>query len=193
MEFILASASPRRKALLQRLINGFRVVVSDADETVEAGQAPHEFAVKTAEKKAVDVSARNPDAVVIGADTIVVCGGEIMGKPADDADAFRMLEKLSGKTHEVVTGLCVRCNGKSFLTYETTKVEFDNMTKDEILTYIKTGEPADKAGAYGIQGAAGVFIKKIEGCYFNVVGLPLNALRRLLGQAGINVIYGGIV
>lgn len=229
MEFILASASPRRKELLKRLINSFSVVASDADETFEAGQAPYEFAVKTAEKKAMSVFAGYPEAAVIGADTIVVCDGEIMGKPLDDTDAVRMLKKLRGRTHEVITGLCLVYNGNTFLTYETTEVEFDDMTDDEILMYVETGAPADKAsgriwntdelikagwmtesgewktdngnppecydkaGAYGIQGRAGIFIKGIKGCYFNVVGLPLNALKRLMKYAGINAVNGGII
>lgn len=193
MKFILASASPRRKELLKRLINSFSVVASDADETFEAGQAPYEFAVKTAEKKAMSVFAGYPEAAVIGADTIVVCDGEIMGKPLDDTDAVRMLKKLRGRTHEVITGLCLVYNGNTFLTYETTEVEFDDMTDDEILMYVETGAPADKAGAYGIQGRAGIFIKGIKGCYFNVVGLPLNALKRLMKYAGINAVNGGII
>ena len=191
MKLILASASPRRKELLAMMTENFTVVVSDADESVESGQAPWEFAVETAEKKALNVAANYPKAAVIGADTAVVCDGEIMGKPVGQDDAVRMLKKLRNRTHEVITGLCIICGGKSFTAYEVTEVEFGNMTDAEIGAYVATGEPMDKAGAYGIQGKAGIFVKGIKGCYFNVVGLPLNALKRLAEQAGIKAVDGG--
>jgi septum formation protein len=141
------------------------------------------------------VAARVPvDKIVIAADTIVYKGQEILGKPKSEMDAYQMLKKLSGCSHKVITGVCLIDNNTnaSYEDYEETKVFFKKLSDEEIRGYIKSGEPLDKAGAYGIQGLGGIFVKKIEGCYFNVVGLPVYKLNNLLGKMGVNLLVKGV-
>lgn len=180
MKYILASASPRRRELLGRLGIDFDIVVSDADETLPEGILPEAAAAYTAEKKADAVAASAGDAVIIAADTIVVAGNEIMGKPADRADAEAMLHRLSGITHRVMTGVCIAYGGRKVKFTQTTLVKFYPLTDEEITAYVESGEPMDKAGAYGIQGLGCTLVEGIEGDYFNVVGLPVARLAREL-------------
>ena len=183
---ILASGSPRRRELLSALCSDFKIITADVDETCDE-QDPEKLSESLARKKGIAVYeklcaenspfAKSP---IISADTVVFCDGEIMGKPTDESDAQRMLKKLSGKAHTVATGICVIKGGVPFSSSVTTKVFVDELTDTEIDSYISSGDPFDKAGAYGIQGIFSKHISKIEGCYFNVVGLPVNALGKLL-------------
>lgn len=182
MQYVLASASPRRKELLGRLGISFDILVSHADESVPEGTLPADAAVMTAEKKAKAVAALRPDACVIGADTIVVLGSTVMGKPADEADAVRMLTALSGRTHQVMTGVAVVYGGKTRTFVQVTDVTFYPLSEAEIKAYVASGEPMDKAGAYGIQGLGCTLVKGICGDYFNVVGLPVAELNRVLKE-----------
>ena len=172
-KIILASASPRRKELLEIAGAEFEIIVADVDETVPEGTKPEDAAVMTAEKKAVAVAKNHKDSIVIGADTIVVADGKILGKPADKTDACRMLSMLSGVEHKVITGVCLARGDKKITFAQISKVKFYDLTAEEINAYVETGEPMDKAGAYGIQGRGCVLVEKIEGDYFNIVGLPV--------------------
>ncbi len=175
MKLVLASRSPRRSEILKNAGIDFTVRVADADETIPEGTSPENAVVYLAARKALAVE-RAEDETVLGADTVVVLDGEILGKPKDKNDAFNMIKKLSGRVHSVFTGVCAIGNGLSMTFAEETKVEFYFLTDDEINAYINTDEPYDKAGAYGIQGLASKFIRGIEGDYFNVVGLPISAI-----------------
>lgn len=175
MKLVLASKSPRRSEILKNAGIDFVVRVADADETIPAGTNPEDAVVFLAARKAMAVE-RAEDETVLGADTVVVLDGEILGKPKDRDDAFNMIKRLSGRVHSVFTGVCVIGNGISMTFAEETKVEFYKLTDEEINTYVNTSEPYDKAGAYGIQGLASKFIRAIEGDYFNVVGLPMSAI-----------------
>lgn len=186
MRFILASASPRRKELLALLLKDFEIRQSSIDENLNIRNAPH-LCMRLSYDKALDVAATTAgEAVIIAADTIVVLKNRIMGKPQDEEDAFGMLFALSGRTHYVYTGLTVldTAGHREVTQYEKTAVTFNRMTPQEIKEYIKTGEPMDKAGAYGIQGYTSRFIKKINGCYFNVVGLPVSRLYKIIKSLG---------
>lgn len=176
---ILASKSPRRKELLKQIGIPFVVVVSDAEEVSGNSWTPAALVVENAKRKARAVAEKYPDSPVLGADTVVSLEGKIFGKPKDKDEARKMLTALSGKMHEVTTGLALINRNEIRTTNVTTKVFFDTMTKADIDAYIATDEPMDKAGAYAIQGKAARFIEKIEGSYSNVVGLPLNALIQL--------------
>lgn len=183
MGLILASASPRRRELLAQAGFEFEVRASDIDEIPWPGELPESFARRAARDKALAVAASEPQgSLVLGADTIVVADHEILGKPVDPADAARMLRSLSGITHRVVTGVCVVRSPQQVeaLTHETTFVTFCSLDEAEIAAYVASGESTDKAGAYGIQGLASKFVTRIEGCYFNVVGLPVAAVYGLL-------------
>ena len=170
---ILTSASPRRKEILELADLKFDVMPSDAQE-ITTKTAPNEVVMELASIKAKDIYKKSEkQSMVVGADTVVAYQGQILGKPADEADAKRMLTMLSGQTHEVYTGVCVIEDGKTKTFYEETKVTFYEISDEQIDRYIKTGEPKDKAGSYGIQGKAAVFIKGIEGDYYNVVGFPI--------------------
>ena len=187
-ELILASGSPRRKELLARTGRPFRIIVSDADEIETADMPPTEVAMA----KALAIAATAPaNATVIGADTIVVLDGRIFGKPADEADARRMLAELSGRTHQVITGVCLVRNGQTEAFAETTDVRFKEISAEDIAAYVATGEPLDKAGAYGIQGRGGAFVDSVDGDYDNVVGLPVARLERALDLESGNEIDGG--
>ena len=176
---ILASKSPRRKELLKQIGIPFVVVVSDAEEVSGNSWTPAALVVENAKRKAHAVAEKYPDSPVLGADTVVSSEGKIFGKPKDKDEARKILTALSGKTHEVTTGLALINRNEIRTTNVTTKVFFDTMTKADIDAYIATEESMDKAGAYAIQGKAARFIEKIEGSYSNVVGLPLNALIQL--------------
>lgn len=175
MNLVLASKSPRRSEILKNAGIDFTIRVADADETIPAGTNPQDAVVFLAARKALAVE-RAEDETVLGADTIVVLDGKILGKPKDREDAFNMLRSLSGRVHSVFTGVCAVGNGISLTFAEETKVEFYSLTDDEINEYLDTDEPYDKAGAYGIQGIASKFIRGIEGDYFNVVGLPISSV-----------------
>ncbi len=182
---ILASGSPRRKELLTQIGLPFTVIPSSAEENIPSGISPDMVVKSLSLLKAADVCKSQPaEALVIGADTIVVADDEILTKPKDEADAKAMLRRLSGRSHSVLTGLTVMRarDGKSVSVAEETSVYFKDLTDEEIASYIRTGEPMDKAGAYGVQGLGGLFIEKIDGDYYNVVGLPLQRLGRLLQE-----------
>lgn len=185
MELVLASASPRRVELLKMAGYDFSVMPSDADENLPDEVSPEEGALLLAERKALDVAQKCRGAVVVGADTIVVNGDKVLGKPKDKSEAVAMLNMLSGQRHKVYTGVCVVKEGKAKSFCCCTEVEFYSLTESEILDYVNSGEPMDKAGAYGIQGKGALFIKGIVGDYFNVVGLPVARLHRVLKEAGI--------
>lgn len=179
---VLASASPRRVTLLRQARAAFTVVDPGPDRAWPGTAEPRHGVRALALDKAKRVAARKAGAVVIGADTVVVARGVRLGKPRDAAEARAMLERLEGRTHEVWTGLAVVRDDEQRTAAEVTKVSFAKLSGREIAAYVATGEPLDKAGAYGIQGAAGMFVRAIEGDYFNVVGLPLARLRRILAE-----------
>lgn len=178
MEYVLASASPRRKELLSQVLQKFEVVPSDADEKVNISLFPEQMACALAEKKCDGVFALNPYKTVIGCDTIVVFGGEVLGKPKDRDDAVNTLKKLSGKTHFVVTGVCVRSPFKKLVGFDKTEVKFNILSDEFIKNYVDGGSPMDKAGSYGIQDEG--VVKEYFGSYTNVVGLPVNLSKKLL-------------
>lgn len=188
MDIILASGSPRRRELLTQMGLDFRVVVSDADETVDSSLPPADQVALISRRKAAAVAAEvHSDALIIAADTIVAFEGEIMGKPHSEVEATQMLSALQGKTHQVYTGLTLRQGAKVVTETECTAVTFRPMSQAEIKAYVSTGEPMDKAGAYGIQGLGGVFVEGIRGDYFNVMGLPICRLGTALQSFGVEV------
>lgn len=193
MKWILASGSPRRRELLTQIGITYEVCPSDADEEIGYYEAP-ELVKRLASLKGRSVASQQPDACILSADTVVAApGGEILGKPKDRADACRMLRELSGKPHFVYTGVCVLQTDASCRVVREdcrvcdTRVFFRDLSDAEIERYVDSGEPMDKAGAYGIQGRGAVLIKRIEGDYFNVMGLPLCMLADMLREAGIGV------
>lgn len=179
---VLASASPRRRELLAQAGVMFHVQAADIDETRRAGEAPEAFVLRLAEEKARAVSALCKNETVLGADTVVVVDGEILGKPADAADARRMLQMLAGRVHQVLTGIAVVRGEHCLTAVETTQVTFHAIGEEELTRYIASDEPMDKAGAYGIQGYAARWIPRIEGDYNNVVGLPIARTVALLSD-----------
>ena len=181
MQVILASQSPRRKELLGLFRIPFIVRVADIDETMDPAKSPFDEVARVSRLKAEAIFREEAD-VVIAADTIVVCGGQVLGKPKDEQDAARMLRLLSGRDHQVMTGLTVLRDEKCLTCTEVTDIHFRELTDREIAAYIRTGEPMDKAGAYGIQGGAALFAERLNGDYFNVVGLPVCRLWQLLQQ-----------
>lgn len=180
MALILASASPRRKELLSLITPDFRVITSEADETLPENIAPESAVKLLAERKARAVAAICPGDTVIGSDTVVALENEILGKPADDLEAAKMLRSLSGKKHVVYTGVCVIRGGEKTVFVGSAAVKFADMTDDEISEYISSGECRDKAGAYGIQGFGARYIEYIEGDYYSVMGLPVRQLYECL-------------
>ncbi|HMV50134.1 MAG TPA: Maf family protein [Blastocatellia bacterium] len=178
---ILASASPRRSELLRAAGIEFSVRVADIDESVLPGEAPADYVLRLSREKAQAVA--QPGETVLGADTTVVVSREIAGKPIDAEDARRMLRLLSGQWHEVLTGVSLVCDEQILSELAVTRVKFSELTEAEIDWYVATGEPMDKAGAYGIQGYASRFVESIEGSYSNVVGLPVQAVYEMLKQA----------
>jgi septum formation protein len=180
---VLASQSPRRAEILRQAGIPFTVRAAPVDETQLAGEAPVDYVVRLARQKSAAIDA-DADEIVIGADTTVVVDGLVLGKPDDEADARRMLFLLAGRRHEVITGICLRRGAALMVDHAVTAVWFAPMTQSEIAGYAASGEPMDKAGAYAIQGLASKFITRIDGCYFNVVGLPVALLYRHLNAAG---------
>jgi septum formation protein len=176
---VLASQSPRRSEILRQAGIPFTVRAADVDESVLPGESPADYVRRLAAAKAYAIEAAETEAV-LGADTTVVIDGEILAKPADAADARRMLALLSGRRHEVLTGICLRRGMRGVCEYATTGVVFASLTDAEIGEYVASGEPMDKAGAYAIQGLASKFVERIEGDYFNVMGLPVALVYRLL-------------
>ncbi len=183
--FIVASASPRRRELLQNAGFSFDVIPSDADESINEALSPEETVMLLAKRKAVNIFEKNTDAVVLGCDTVVELDGIILGKPENAENAKEMLLSLSGKTHNVHTGVCLKSSEKEKTFVSTTKVEFYDNSEDIIDRYIATGDPMDKAGAYGIQTIGSVLVKGIEGDYFTVVGLPVAKTVRELESFGV--------
>ncbi len=181
---ILASSSPRRKQLLENLQLTFQVMSSEVDESFDPVLTPEEIVMELAGRKAMAVFEANPSSFVIGADTIVVAQDHVLGKPKDKQEAFEMLKKLSGKQHDVFTGVSIMSPHVSSRFYEKTEVVFWELTDEEIEVYVQTGEPLDKAGAYGIQEFGSMLVKKIHGDYFAVVGLPVSRTIRELKRAG---------
>ncbi len=187
-KIILASASPRRKRMFEDLKLDFEIVVSNYEENISDEKFDLTLVEKTAYNKALEVAQRIEEkAVIISADTVVVFGGKILGKPKDEENAREMLKMLSGQTHMVVTSVAVidKYEQKTLIDSEKTMVTFDELSNQEIDDYISTREPMDKAGAYGIQGLGCAFIKKVDGCYNNVVGLPAYMLARMLKSFNI--------
>ncbi|QUI23330.1 septum formation inhibitor Maf [Vallitalea pronyensis] len=186
---VLASGSPRRKELLERLKLAFDVRVSQIDEDIFEQTSPHEYVETLAMEKAKDVASHlDEKAIVIGCDTVVVLDDKILGKPCDDDQAMVYLQALSGRAHEVYSGMAILDmeTGKQYLTHEITTVTMKSLNHDEIVAYVKTGEPADKAGAYGIQGIGSILVEGIHGDYYNVMGLPLNRLYQGFHALGID-------
>lgn len=181
---ILASSSPRRKELLEALQLNFHVSSSDVDESYQPNDPPENIVMDLAARKAQFVANNHPDAFVIGSDTIVVAEGKILGKPADRHHALEMLRSLSGKTHDVLTGVAIIGPTNQVQFFEKTEVEFWELTEEEMESYVNTKEPLDKAGAYGIQGFGRLLVKKINGDYFSVVGLPVARTIRELRSLG---------
>lgn len=191
MRIVLASASQRRQSLLRRLTRNFDVIVSgfNENEVVFNGDCA-KYVMELSKGKALAVSQIiNVNAVIIGSDTLVAYNEHILGKPKNELEAFHMLKLLSGNVHQVYSGVAIYdISSKELKTdYICTNVKFSQITEEEIKKYIATGEPMDKAGAYGIQGFGGVFVEEIEGCYYNVVGLPLNKVKSMLREMGVNL------
>ncbi len=180
---ILASASPRRAELLRNAGIPFTVAPAHLREEPLPNETPLKYAQRLARDKASAIFASHPEDAVLGADTVVVVDEHLLEKPTDAADAVRMLGLLSGRTHQVITGVCVIAPGFARTEAEVTHVRFSELSNDEIAAYVRTGEPMDKAGAYAIQGIASRWAERIEGCYFNVVGLPMPRVYRLLRAA----------
>lgn len=186
---ILASASPRREQLLRQVGCDFRVEASRAEENNAAALPPAELVRRHALAKAQAVAATAPAGeIVIGADTIVALAGKVYGKPVDAAAAIDMLQELSGRTHSVWSGVAVVVADRCFTAAVETQVTLARLTPDQIRRYVATGEPLDKAGAYAVQGRGALFVERLDGCYFNVVGLPLQTLSQLLAQAGVELL-----
>ena len=188
MRLVLASASPRRAELLRATGIEFDVIAADVDESVRAAEGAEGHVTRLAEAKARAVIERAAGRPVLGADTVVVCGEEILGKPADAADAKRMLRMLSGRRHVVMTGICLihePAKAGLLTSISTTTVEFARLSDEEIDWYVASGEPSDKAGAYAIQGLASRFVTAISGSYTNVVGLPIPVVYDLCKKAGL--------
>ena len=174
MHIVLASASPRRKEIFSMFGMSPEICVSSVDESYDKSLAPEEVVKFLSRKKGEAVAEKYPHSLVVSADTVVAFDGKILGKPRDEKEAVEMLESLSGTTHEVWTGYSVFYEGRSVSCAEVTKVEFKTLSKEEISSYVATGEALDKAGSYGAQGKASVFVKGIDGDFFNVVGFPLS-------------------
>lgn len=184
---ILASQSPRRRELLSRLGLSFSVLAADIDETMDSSLPPESEVARLSREKALAIHAA-PQDIVIAADTIVVCDGVRLGKPHSKEEAAKMLRLLSGRDHQVVTGYTVLTGGQPITKTETSHVFFRPLSEIEIAAYIESGEPMDKAGAYGIQGLGAIFVRRLEGDYYNVMGLPLCALYETLKSLGVTIL-----
>ena len=185
MALILASGSPRRRELLALITPDYQVRPSTVDESRITAPTPALLARELAAAKARDVAAACPDDIVLGSDTVVDCDGQVFGKPKDRQDVLRMLRALSGRAHRVHTGLCVCGGGRTAATVETTTVHFAPIPEAQLQAYADTAEPYDKAGAYAIQGRAAVWCSGIEGCYYNIMGLPVHRTAQLLAAFGL--------
>ena len=186
---VLASESPRRQELLRNAGIPFEVQPAHIPEDVLPGEGAKECAERLACEKALSIARKHPHDIVLGADTVVVVDGELLGKPADAADARRMLRLLSGRKHEVITGVCLVASGVPSISSATTVVTVNELTDQEISDYVTGGEPMDKAGAYAIQGIASRWIPRIEGDYSNVVGLPVALVFRMLREAAASKVW----
>jgi septum formation protein len=191
VNIILASASERRAELLTKITSNFKIKTSEFEESdIPFSGSCGDYVMALARGKAMDItsSVKKP-AAIIGCDTVVYFNGKVLGKPQDSAQAFQMLSDLSGNTHEVYTGVAVINTETQEISteYVRTEVKFSKLSEEEINNYIETGEPFDKAGAYGIQGAASLFVEEVKGCYYNVVGLPVNKLYFMLREMGVNL------
>ncbi|HEY1953847.1 MAG TPA: Maf family protein [Gemmatimonadaceae bacterium] len=189
---ILASGSPRRRQLLELIGIQHEVSPSNIDESPHKGETPRRHAERLAREKATTVARHNADATIVAADTIVVIDRKILGKPSDAGDARRMLAMLSGREHVVITAVAVARGRKLESAIEQVRVKFRRLTGDDIDAYIATGEPMDKAGAYGIQGYGATIVERVEGDYFAVMGLPLARLVSLLRDVGVHYEFGGL-
>lgn len=190
-KIILASGSPRRKELLKSMGLDFKVIVSEVEENIENEPFSTELIQNLAEEKASDVASKiNFPAIIIGSDTVVVINNKILGKPKDKEDAFIMLKMLSGNTHQVISAIAVidKETGKVLKDSVVSDVTFKQLSDEEINSYIATGEPMDKAGAYAIQGFAGMFVKSINGCYSNIVGISVFKLAEMLKEIGVKLL-----
>ena len=185
---ILASESPRRRQLLETMGIDFSCLKPQITEELITGESALQTAERLAQQKALSISDAGEDCLIIAADTIVTCAGNILGKPGSAEEACKMLSLLSGRSHQVITAVCVKKGLDTQVQSEITKVFFRTLNRKEILGYIATGEPFDKAGGYGIQGIGSVLVDRIEGCYFNVVGLPLSRLYKMLQKQNIEVL-----
>ena len=181
MQLILASASPRRKELLGLFHIPFTIRVADIDETMDNTKSPYDEVARVSRMKALAVE-RQADDIVIAADTIVVCGGKVLGKPGNEAEAVSMLQLLSGRDHQVMTGCTVLRGDRAETFTEVTDLHFRSLSQKEIEAYVASGEPMDKAGSYGIQGGAALFCERMAGDYYNVMGLPVCRLGQVLKQ-----------
>ena len=194
MNIILASASPRRKEILENANVKFDVIKSTIDEVILDQELPCQVVMRLAFEKCMDIASKNENDLVIGADTIVVLDNIILGKPEDKEDDTSMIKKLSGKTHQVITGISLvnlNANNK-IIDYVVSNVKFKDLSEEDIKDYIQTNESLDKAGAYGIQGYGAMLVEEIQGDYFNIVGLPISRLSDLLKKHfSINLFYGG--
>ena len=186
-QWVLASSSPRRQELLKLLLTDFEVVPSDVDESMHTAERPGTIVARLAREKALAVQEQRPLACIIGADTVVVCEEEILGKPASHQEARSMLRKLSGRTHQVLTGVCLLHLDTLFVEPTATIVTFCHVADQEIENYLRSGEPFDKAGAYAIQGLGARFVERIDGCHFNVVGLPVSRLYQMMKRLELEV------
>lgn len=184
-DFIVASASPRRKEILSMGGFSFKILPSDCDETVKEKLSPEETVKELSERKALSVLRGNPDSVVLGCDTVVALENEILGKPTDREDAFNMIKALSGKIHRVCTGVCIADKDRKESFVSVAEVEFYEISDETAKSYVSTGECDDKAGAYGIQGLGGMLVKSIKGDYYTIVGLPFAETARVLYSFGI--------
>ena len=189
---VLASASPRRRDLLDLIGIVHKVRPANIDEAMRPREAPRRYAERLAREKASAIATRDPDLITIGADTVVVIDRKVLGKPADTADAARMLRMLSGREHTVITAVAVSRGRKLRSAVEEVRVKFRRLRDDEIDEYIAMGEPMDKAGAYGIQGYGATIVERIEGDYFAVMGLPLVRLVGLMRDVGIRYQFGDL-
>lgn len=187
MSIILASQSPRRRELMELMGLEFTVRAADIDETMDIHKDPSQEVARVSRMKALAVNAGQED-IVVAADTIVVCEGKILGKPHVEEKAEEMLTLLSGREHEVMTGYTVRQGERLVTRVEVSRIHFRELLPEEIRAYVKTGEPLDKAGAYGIQGKAGLFVSRLEGDYYNVMGLPVCALTQSLREFGVKIL-----
>ena len=195
MNIILASASPRRKEILENTNVKFKIMASSIEELRLEGESPCQMVMRLAFEKGIDIASRQKSDLVISADTIVVLDNTVLGKPKDEIEARKMITSLSGRTHQVITGISLinLDNNKKIIDYVISNVKFKNLSEEDINDYIRTKESLDKAGAYGIQGYGALLVEKIDGCYFNVVGLPLQKVALGLQNWGIHLYaYDGL-